>query len=144
MKLVPNYLLGASKIVLLMALIIGIFGYLTARTWWPPEDWFSILLFFFIVPISICLIFVPQYIIVDKEGFGIKFFLRRRRYIYFRDITAYSSTKGVFLIRPNIGSTLQVFPGCFSRKQWKSFVDLIKNECPGKKTRFWIGPWAIR
>ncbi|MFZ0035563.1 MAG: hypothetical protein WAK60_11335 [Sedimentisphaerales bacterium] len=144
MKIVPNYLLGVFKIILLMVLVTGIFEYLTTGIWWPLEGWFSILAIFFVVPIAICLMSVPQYIVVDKEGFSIRFFLRKRRYIFFKDIHAYCSTRGVFLIQPNIGSTLQIFPGCFSRKKWKTFVGLIKNECPGKKAWFWIGPWAIR
>jgi hypothetical protein len=142
-KITPNYILGASKVILLMVLVIGVSEYLTRGTWWPQEGWLTILVIF-VFPIVICLMFVPQYIVVDKEGFSIKFFLRRCRYIFFRDIYAYISTKGVFLIQPNTGSTLRIFTGCFCQKKRKTFVDLIKNECLGKKAWFWIGPWAIR
>jgi hypothetical protein len=88
--------------------------------------------------------FIPQFIILNEDGFIIKFFLRKRHYILFHDINAYGKVGFTFCIQPNVGSTLQIYAGCFSTKKWRTFIGLIKTKCLGKKAWFWIGPWAIR
>ena len=147
MKLTPNYILGISKTILLMILVTGVaayMNYLIKGEWWLLDYWVSLLIPLILLPITVCLLFVPQYIVVEKEGFIIKQFFRMPRYVSFQDVRAFRSTKGVFLIQPTAGSTLQIFAGFFSRKTWKLFVDLIENRCPGKKALFWFGTRVIR
>jgi hypothetical protein len=146
-KLVPNYFIGVSKVAILIAIAEGItayWNYLDKGTWLPVDDWLSLLIALFVVPIIVCLMFVPQYINVDKDGFEIKYFLRTHRYILFNDIRAFGYGKNVFRVQPNTGSTLQIYSGCFLRKTWTPFVDMLNAKCPGKKAWLWIGVWGIR
>jgi hypothetical protein len=147
MKLIPNYVLGISKIILLLILVISLGAYtdyLIKGQWWPSDLWFGLFASIIIIPLVVCLMFVPRYIEADENGFKIKFCFRTSRYILFQDIYAFGRGESVFLIQPNNGSTLQIYTGCFPRKIRKSFISLIKEKCPGKKAWFWIGVWAIR
>jgi hypothetical protein len=147
MKLTPNYVLGVSKLILLLILATALgayMDYLFKGNWWTPDYWYGIVILIIACPVGVCLMFVPQYIVVDENGFGIKFCFRAPRYILFQDIYAFGRGGSVFLIQPNSGSTLQIYTGCFFRKIWKSFIGLINEKCPGKKAWFWVGVWAIR
>jgi len=147
MTLTPNYYIGIGKFILLAILffvIMTCISFYSTGKFWIHDYWFTILILFFIFPTIICIMFVPQHIILNNTGFSIKFFLRKHRYISFHDIHAYGMVGLIFCIQPNIGSTLQIYKWCFTKKQIDAFFDFIGFKCPGKKAWFWIGPWAIR
>ena len=145
--LTPNLaraFLRVFLLILFVSAIVAVFERYDNGQWWSADYFASLVIPLLLMPICVCLMFVPRRIRWSATEFEIQLRFGRIQTLPWTQLYAYGSGYNVFLLQFTGVSTFQIFAGAFRRDEWLAFRSFLTTNHPGKKPSFWLGPKAIR
>ena len=146
-QLHPSFARAAAPVV---AVVTG----LTAATyfwqgyhehhWWRRDYIISLLIPFTIMPLAVCVMFVPRRLEFSDTHLRVQLPFRRLHTIAWADLEHYGSGENVFMIQFSGVGTFQIFAQAFRRSEWRLLKNFLSTKFPERKASGYFGNRMFR
>ncbi len=141
-RLHPSFLrAAASTLVLFTALTAATYlwqGY-HDHHWWTRGYIFSLLIPFAILPLFICLAWVPTRFEFSETHLTVQFPFRSLETVAWDDLEYFGWFEGVYGMRFHTAGTLTFYPQAFPRREWRMLKAFLCTAFPERKGSGFIG-----
>jgi hypothetical protein len=143
-----------SSFVRAAALVLTVIVLLTGATyfwqgyhenhWWTRDYFVSLLVPFTIMPLAVCVMFVPRRLEFSDTHFTIQLPFRQLYTMEWENLESYGSGPNVFMIQFSGVGTFQIFAQAFRRREWRTLKDFLCTKFPDRKASGYFGDRMFR
>ena len=112
--------------------------------WWTRDYIVSLLIPFTIMPLAVCIMFVPRRLEFSETHFTIQLPFRRLYTIAWVDLEHYGSGENVFMMQFSDVGTFQIFAQAFRRSEWRMLKNFLSATFPERKASGYFGDRMFR
>jgi len=107
--------------------------------WWPQPYVVSLAIPFIVIVIIVWIAFVPRRIELTDHRLEFVRFWGSTAAIPLRELEYYMQSPTTFMIQRAGESAYQIYPGAFSRRDWRDFVGTLEREYPERQASYSVG-----
>ena len=139
----PRLALSAFRLMFAVALVAYFFQGFVEHKWWSLQYCLTLLIPIVVMTVAVWFMFVPKYLRFDNNHIQFQFFLRPAYGLLWSDLYRWGNIRNVLILQFTGGKSVQIAPSAYTPKDWSALTDLLRQNFPDRKARFWFGDRAI-
>jgi len=141
-QLHPSFLRAAAWVLVLMLALTTVAyfwqGYYQ-NLWWSRGYFLSLLIPFTVMPVVVCVAWVPLHFEFSDTELIIQFAFRPLHTVPWDDLQYYGWFEGVFGLQFHTSGTFTFDPAALPRREWRLFKDFLVTAFPERRASGFIG-----
>jgi hypothetical protein len=141
-ELHPSFLRAAATVLMWMfALTVVAYFWqgFYQNLWWSRDYFFSLLIPFTIMPIVVCVAWVPLRFEFSETELTIQFPFRSLQIVPWGDLEYYGWFEGVYGLQFYASGTFTFYAAALPKREWRIFRDFLLTTFPDRKASGYIG-----
>jgi hypothetical protein len=138
----PSFARAAASVLALMILGTAVAylwqGY-REHSWWSHNYFVSLVIPFTIVPVIVCVAWVPSQFEFNDTHLTIRFPFRPLRIVPWDDLQYYGWLEGVYGLQFRNAGTFSLLPQALPKREWRMFKRFLYTTFPDRKASGFIG-----